>query len=224
MLRALSLSIGQLGDPAFLRVLALSLLLTLAIFVVLGLGLWWLLDAWLGAWDDRLGGGLAELAAFLITLLSAWFLFRVVAIGVINLFADRIVAAVERKHYPAAANRAVPPTRTLQLRVALASVGRALGWNLLALPIYILLLFTVIGPLVAVLLVNAWLLSRDLSELVLVRHRPRDEWRDWMREKRAERYLLGLAVALIFVIPFANLLAPILGAAMATHIYHGGEE
>jgi len=223
MLRALSLSIAQLGDPAFLKVLAKSLALTLVIFVILGIGLWFLLDwfiAWLG-WREN--GGVAAFAALLLTILGAWFLFRIVAIGVINLFADAIVAAVERKHYPQAAERATSPPFALQARVALGSVGRAIGYNLLALPLYILLLVTGIGPIVLAVLLNGWLLSRDLSELVLARHRPPAEWRDWMRAKRGERYQLGLVAALLFVVPVVNLLAPILGAAMATHMFHGGK-
>ena len=222
MLRALSLSIGQLGDRAFLKVLAKSLALTLVIFIVLGLGLWRLLDwliAWLGWRED---GGFAELGAVALTILGAWFLFRIVAMGVVNIFADDIVAAVERKHYPEALARAISPPVALQARVALGSVGRAIGWNLLATPLYILLLVTGVGTLALVILVNGWLLSRDLSELVLARHRPRGEWRDWMRARRGERYLLGLVAALLFVLPFVNLLAPLLGAAMATHLFHGG--
>ena len=35
-------------------------------------------------------------------------------------------------------------------------------------------------------------------------------------------FVLGLAVAGLFVVPLANLFAPILGAAMATHLFHGG--
>lgn len=223
MLRALSLSIGQLADRAFLSVLAKSLLITLAIFAVLGIGLFYLLD-WLiarFAWQGE--PEVIALLTLLLILLSAWLLFRIVAIGVINLFADAIVAAVERKHYPDAADRATSPPIALQARVALGSVGRAIGYNLLALPLYILLLVTGVGPIILAVALNGWLLSRDLSELVLVRHRPRAEWRDWMRAKRGERYALGLVAALLFVVPFVNLLAPILGAAMATHMFHGGK-
>lgn len=223
MLRTLTLSIAQLGDRTFLKVLAESLALTLVVFAILGLGLWWLLDAligWLG-WDE--GGAVAATAALLLTILGAWFLFRVVAIGVINIFADEIVAAVERRHYPEAAARAISPPLALQARVALGSVGRAIGWNLLAMPLYILLLVTGVGTIALVVLVNGWLLSRDLCELVLARHRPRAEWRDWMRAKRGERYPLGLVAALLFVVPVVNLFAPVVGSAMATHMFHGGK-
>ena len=223
MLRALFLSIGQLGDPAFLKVLAKSLGLTVILFAIAGFGLYWLLIwlfGWLG-WQEG-GGFAAATAAALIAIVSGWLLFRIVAIAVIGLFTDEIVDAVERKHYPDHADRAVSASYTAQIRVGLASAGRAIGWNLLALPLYIILVFTVIGPAVAFFAVNALLLSRDLGELIAIRHVPKERWRDWRRETRAKRMQIGLVAAGLFVIPVANLLAPILSAAMAAHMLHGG--
>ncbi|NNC73844.1 MAG: hypothetical protein HKN78_13345 [Sphingomonadaceae bacterium] len=224
MFRALSLSIGQLGDPAFLKVLAKSLLLTLVIFAVLAFGLYWLLVwffAWLG-WGD--GSGMAAAtAAILIALASGWLLFRVIAIAVIGLFTEEIVEAVERKHYPREAAMATKASRAAQVRIALASVGRAIGWNLLALPLYILLLFTVIGPAIAFFAVNALLLGRDLGELVAARHVPKASWRDWLASTRGRRLQIGIVAAGLFMVPVANLLAPVLGAAMAAHMLHRKE-
>lgn len=221
MLRALSLSLGQLGDPAFLKVLGKSLALTLVVFAVLGIalyfGLIWLF-AWLG-WSEG-GGFVAAAAAVLIAVLSGWLLFRVVAIAVIGLFTEEIVDAVEAKHYPDQHARAVPISYTVQARVALGSVGRAIGWNLAALPIYLLLLVTGIGTFIAFFLVNALLLARDLGELIAVRHVPRPAWRDWLRATRGKRMQIGLVAAGLFVVPVANLLAPILSAAMAAHMLH----
>lgn len=222
MLRALTLSISQLGDRAFIAVLLKSLLLTLAIFAVLGFGLYWALIwffAWLG-WSES-GGFAAATAAVLIALASGWLLFRVVAIAVIGLFTEEIVDAVERKHYPRQAAMATSAGRGAQLKIALGSVGRAIGWNLLAAPLYIVLLFTVIGPAIAFFAVNALLLGRDLGELVAARHVPRGDWRDWLASTRGRRLQIGIVAAGLFMIPVANLLAPILGAAMAAHMLHG---
>jgi uncharacterized protein involved in cysteine biosynthesis len=85
-------------------------------------------------------------------------------------------------------------------------------------------MFTVIGPAIAFFLVNALLLARDLGELVAIRHVPRERWRDWRRETRGKRMQIGLVAGGLFVIPVANLLAPILSAAMAAHMLHGGTE
>lgn len=225
MFRALLFSIGQLGDPVFLKVLAKSLALTLVLFAIAGVGLYWLLYGffgWLG-WRET-GGFAAAVAAVLIAAATGWLLFRVVAIAVIGLFTDEIVDAVEAKHYPHHHARATSAGYGAQVRVALASAGRAIGWNIVAAPLYILLMFTVIGPAIAFFLVNALLLARDLGELVAIRHVPRERWRDWRRETRGKRMQIGLVAGGLFVIPVANLLAPILSAAMAAHMLHGGTE
>ncbi len=225
MFRALFLSIGQLGDPAFLRVLAKSLGLTLLVFAVLGFALYWLLVwlfAWLG-WSE--GSGLAAAAsAVLVAAISGWLLFRVVAMAVIGLFTDEIVDAVERKHYPGHAARAVQASYATQLRTGLASAGRAIGWNLAALPLYLVLLVTGVGTVALFFAVNALLLARDLGELIAVRHVARERWRDWLRSTRGRRMAIGLVAAGLFMVPVLNLLAPILSAAMAAHMLHGGDE
>ena len=89
--------------------------------------------------------------------------------------ADAIVADVEGRHYPAAAARAVPVSFAKSLRLGLASVGRLLAVNLIAVPIYIPLLFTAIGVPLLAFAINAALLGRDLEAMVLARHpdRPR---------------------------------------------------
>ena len=223
MFRALLLSLGQLGDPAFLKVLAKSLGLTILIFLVAGFGVYWLL-VWLFDWFGwgESGGLAAAASAVIIAGLSFWLMFRAVAMGVISIFTDEIVDAVEHKHYPDKAETATTAGYGAQVRVGLASAGRAIGWNLLALPLYILLLVTGVGTVILFIALNTILLARDLGELIAIRHVPRDRWRDWRRETRGKRMQIGLVAALLFVIPVANLLAPILSAAMAAHMLHGG--
>src|SRR3546814_3969223 len=120
-------------------------------------------------------------------------LFRAVAIIVIGLFADAIVADVEGRHYPAAAARAVDVGWRQNIRLALASLIRLIGGNLLALPVYILLLVTGIGTPIFALLVNALLLGRDLEAMVLARHPDRP------RLDRPARWSLGLLCAASFM-------------------------
>lgn len=224
MFRALLLSLGQLGDPAFLRVLAKSLGLTILLFLIGGFAVYWALIwlfDWLG-WGE--GGGFAAAAsAVVIAGLSFWLMFRAVAMGVISIFTDEIVDAVERKHYPDKAEVAQVAGYADQIRVGLASAGRAIGWNLLVLPLYLVLLVTGVGTVLLFIGLNTILLARDLGELIAIRHVPRAEWGDWRRETRGKRMQIGLVAAVLFVIPVANLLAPILSAAMAAHMLHGGD-
>jgi uncharacterized protein involved in cysteine biosynthesis len=222
MVRAFLLSLGQLGDPAVLKVLAKSLALTLVLFLLLGLGLWWGVTALVGWAGWGAGAGFAAATgAVLVAIVGGWLLFRVVAVVVIGLFADEVVAAVERRHYPEALASARSVPTGLALRMGLASAGRALLFNLLALPLYLLLLVTGIGTVLLFAAVNALLLGRDLGEMVAARHLDRAALRDWLGATRGQRFALGLAATGLFVVPVIGLVAPILGAAMATHQFHG---
>lgn len=218
MLKAFALSLTQLGDRAVLAVLVRSLALTFALFALLGVGTWWGVDALLTGQSFQ--GALASAAAIVVTALAFWLLFRAVAIAVLGLFADTIVAAVERRHYPAAmaSARDVPFTRSLAM--GLGSAGRFLAVNLLLFPLYIVLLATGIGTAALFLAANAWLLGRDLGDMVAARHLAAEMMRAWRRDTAARRFLLGLIVTGLFLVPLVNILAPVIGAALATHFYH----
>lgn len=214
--RAFLLALRDVPNPRVLRILLQSLALTLLLLIVVGAAIHfaagWALDhwQWLGASERDMAGILVVLAI----IAGSWLLFRAVAIVVVGLFADAIVADVEGRHYPAAAARAVDVGWRQNIRLALASVVRLIGGNLLALPIYILLLVTGIGTPIFALFVNGLLLGRDLEAMVLARHPDRP------RLDRPARWSLGLLSAASFVVPVANLLAPIVSAAMAVHMLH----
>lgn len=213
---AFLLALRDLPNPRVLRVLAQSLALTLLLLAVSGAAIFfaarWALAhwQWLGATERGMAGVLIVLAI----VAGSWLLFRAVAIVVVGLFADGIVADVEGRHYPGAAAQAVDVGWRQNIRLALASLVRLIGGNLLALPIYLVLLVTGIGTPIFALIVNALLLGRDLEAMVLARHPDRP------RLDRPARWSMGLLSAASFVVPIANLLAPILSAAMAVHMLH----
>ncbi|HVJ01577.1 MAG TPA: EI24 domain-containing protein, partial [Sphingomonas sp.] len=119
MIHAFFLSLGQLTDRPVAIVLLKSLLVTVLLFAAAGVGLWFALD-WiadiveprLGVRDD--GNVFASFATLVLFLLAWWLLFRAIAVAVVGLFADEVVAAVEARHYPAAHARArsVPLARS----------------------------------------------------------------------------------------------------------------
>ncbi|MBX7494683.1 EI24 domain-containing protein [Qipengyuania sp. 6B39] len=216
--RALSLAIGQLGDPAILRVLAKSLALTLAIFVVGGGAVLAALYNWLLSLDIAFSAELSALAAVLFTVIAGWLLFRIVALAVLQFFADDVVRAVEARHYPAhAANARLLPFRE-ELANSLRATGRVILLNLVALPVALVLLFTAIGPAIVFWAVNAVLLGRELQDMVWLRHRQGAQ--QTAPIGAGTRFALGGIVAAMLAIPFLNLLAPIIGAASATHLVH----
>ena len=215
MISALTLAFRQLGDPAVLRVLAKSLVLTILIVAVAGTGLWWVAErglAWAGLEQGR------GLVALLGTLVAGWLLWRIVALAVLQFYADEVVEAVEARYYPEALHSARKLGRSEELGQGLRGAIRTIGWNLAALPVALLLLVTGIGPPLVFFLVNAVLLGRELQDMVWLRHRHDRQVRAPL--SAISRAVLGGAVAGLLTVPFVNLLAPLLGAAAATHLVH----
>ena len=216
MLSAFALAIGQLGDPRVLRILAKSLAVALLAFAALGAGGWWAFDWLLARWElaPELRGALA-LAA---TIAGGWLLWRIVALAVLQLFADEVVLAVEARHYPHAAATARKLGWHEELANGLRGAGRALLFNLLALPVALVLLVTGVGAPLVFWGVNAVLLGRELQDMVWLRHRPDPDAPPPLRGH--QRFILGGIVAALFAVPLINFLAPFLGAAMAAHLIH----
>ncbi|HTN14948.1 MAG TPA: EI24 domain-containing protein [Sphingomonadaceae bacterium] len=220
MLRALA----QLTDPRILRLLAKTVGVSLILFVVLGWAGWIALDwllAWAGLQDEAFTGasGVRGVVSFAITLIAGWVLWRVIAMGVISFYADEAVLAVEARYYPDAAARARDLPLKEQFTTSLAAMGRALIANLIVLPFALALLVTGVGTALLFWLVNAVLLGRELSDMVWLRHRHAEGAPTPLTA--GQRFMLGGATAALLAIPFANFLAPVLGAASAAHLVHG---
>lgn len=219
---ALAKAAGQLADPAVVRVLAKSLAVTLALFGLFGAGLYQALallfrsEAVAGVLPEGFAGPAQALVALVVGLASFWLLFRIVALAVLQFFVDEVVAAVEARHYPALAAeaRALPFRR--DLANALRGLARALGYNLLAMPVAAVLTFTAFGPALVFLAVNAVLLGRELTDMAWWRHAPTDD--PISPVPASERLLLGAAIAGVMVVPLLNLVAPVLGAAAGAHL------
>jgi uncharacterized protein involved in cysteine biosynthesis len=226
VIRITSLALGDLADPRILAILFRSLLVTLLIFAGMGLLLAWALDGadpctWVGVTEPcEFGPSASGLGALLLTALAVWLLFPAVAIGVISAYSDRIVGAVEARHYPTTLANARPMGVIDGMLLGLKSSGRLILYNLIALPLYLLLLVTGVGTLIAFLLINGIAIGRDFGEMVAIRHGDRVARVAWLRSTRGDRALIGIIAAGIFLVPFVNLLAPVIGATMATHLYH----
>lgn len=225
MLTALILSFRQLGDPRVLRLLGRSIAVTLLVLaVLLGAG-WWALDGGLklaGVADFAGEGALRGVLALVAVVIAGWLLWRVIAFAVLQFYADDVVEAVEARHYPAALAAARPLGWRAELRRGLGGAVRALVWNLAALPIALALLVTGVGTPILFWAVNAVLLGRELTDMVWLRHRSPSASPSSAPSPLAssERLMLGGIVSGLMFVPVLNLLAPFLGAAMATHLIH----
>jgi CysZ protein len=215
MFRAVSLGLTSLSDKRVMLVLAKVMVLTLAAFVVLGIGLWYGIDGLLGQYGLRDDGTLSALVAFTVMAIAGWVLFRVVAVAITWVFSDDIIDAVEDRHYPFAAAQGQRPGFAKAARMGLRSVARAVGYNLLALPVYLILLVTGVGTALAFLLVNGYLLGRDLEDMLVMRHGAERVGLGPIR-----RLVLGLASVAAMLIPLVQFIVPVVATAAAVHMAH----
>ena len=213
---------GVLADRAVWRILVKSLAVSLLAFALLAAGGWWLADRLLadaGLANALFAGvdGLRGAAAALLAGIGLWLGWRIVAMAVIQFYADEVFAAVEARHYPAALARARSPGMALQAQAATRSALRALAANLIALPLALALLATGVGAALVFLAVNAWLIGHELADMARLRHaNPPGK----PAIARLPRYVTGGLVAGLLLVPFVNFLAPVLGAAAAAHLTH----
>lgn len=212
MPQALFLAFRQIGDPAFRRPLIMGVLgAALAVAGLIGLAAW--LAGWAAAggpewlsWITQAGGAAA--GVFL-----GWWLFLPIALGIASLFTDTIAGAVERRHYP---GLAAPSGAS-----ALAQMGHGIwfGCKLLLLQILLLPLFfiPIFGALLALLIAAHGLGAGLLREVALRRMNLAHSRIAWQR-LRWQGWMLGLALALMAMVPVLNLLVPIIGIAAAAHL------
>ena len=192
-------------------------LCTFASFLLLGVGMWFALN-WLFAWlNIQNGAYLSALLSLAIIPISAFLLFRVVAIAITWIFADDIIDAVEDRYYPQKAAFGKRPGVGAGVHMAVRSIARVVGYNLLALPLYIVLLVTGVGTAIAFMLLNAVLLGKDLEDMLIARHGASQG-----SIQKLPRLLLGFVGTIGMLIPFFNLLVPVLATAMAVHVVHSG--
>jgi CysZ protein len=224
MIQAIIMAFQSLTDRRVQRLLVRVILLTLLAFLILGFALWWVMGWAIGGIGlDRIGVSASDASVFgaflaaATTLFSTVLLFRIVAVSITWIFADDIIDAIEDRHYPKHAMSGKRPGLVSGAQMALRSVMRVIGYNLLALPVYVLLLFTGIGTFIAFLLVNALLLGRDLEDMLVARH-----GKEHGAMRKLPRLLLGLAGTVGMLVPFFNLVVPVLATATAVHMAHSG--
>ena len=192
-------------------------LCTFASFLLLGVGMWFALD-WLFEWlNIQNGEYLSTFLSLALIPISAFLLFRVVAVAITWIFADDIIDAVEDRYYPQKAAFGKRPGVGAGMHMALRSIARVVGYNLLALPLYIILLVTGVGTAIAFMLLNALLLGKDLEDMLIARHGASQG-----SIQKLPRILLGFIGTVGMLIPFFNLLVPVLATAMAVHMVHSG--
>jgi uncharacterized protein involved in cysteine biosynthesis len=212
MFTPLARAIEQLEDPAILRVLLYSLLLSAACFGLLCLGSAYELHhalirtGWLAALAALLGG--------LAAVLAALWLFLPVAVVIASLFMEPVCRAVERRWYPALPHAAGAPMAVQMWD------GAVVGLLVLAMSAVSLILAILIPGIGLVLgwAITAWAIGRGLFVAVAMRRMGRAEASALYLRHRPAVLLQGAALALAGSIPVVNLLVPVIGTACMVHV------
>jgi CysZ protein len=222
MIKAMFMAFQSIADVRVQHLLVRVILLSLLAFLVLAFVFWYALSwslGWIGLEQIGIDADNASLfevfLAAIMTLLSTLLLFRIVVVSITWILADDIIDAVEDRHYPKNAMTGRRPGPASGAAMALRSVVRVIGYNLLALPVYVLLLFTGIGTAIVFLIVNALLLGRDLEDMLVARH-----GKEYGSMRKLPRLLLGLAGTAGMMVPFFNLIVPVLVTSAAVHMAH----
>ena len=216
-LQALTRAVSQLSDPVFQGVVLRSLLLSLAVFLgLLTASVWGVRELVTGpglvgpGWLGWLAGVLGGVGA---AVLALW-LFVPAAMLISTLYIERVALAVERHFYPA-----LPLPQGASLSVQTWD-GVVLGLQLVPLQVLTLVL-TLLVPgvgLIIGLLITGWAIGRGFFVAVAMRRMSRVDALVLYRARRGAVLVPGVALAAVGLVPFANLLVPVLGTAAMVHV------
>lgn len=215
-------ALRDLGEPRVLAILLLPMLGAIVLWSLLAWSFW-------GTWIDALRSLIDATAAarWLATHGADWVLeslstvaaivlllpaMLITAMVVNELVAMPVIVSVAGRAYPGLAKHA---GGTVIGSVGNASVAISvfvLLW-LATLPLWL----TGIGAAVLPALNSAWLNQRLFRYDALAEHASREEYREIVTRARGRLYLLGLLLALLYYVPFVNLIAPVVAGLAFTH-------
>lgn len=224
--RALTLALRQLTDRRILGILLLALVIAgiatgpffLIFAVLIGLAELILPDSvelplmgrvgFLGMYTD----GLFSRTAWLF-----WtYMMSPLTVAIVGALLDAIVTAVETRNYPG-----LPPVRR---RGFWTAVGYAVRFLLLMLGIsliaWIIAWLTAIPATVVFVLASGYLIAREYFETVAIRRVTDQDAKRIVHRHLPKVWLTGCLVALALNVPIANMIAPIVGVAAFTHLFH----
>jgi len=225
--KAYSAAVSQLSDPPIKRVIIAVAAWTAGIYLVLGFLLWTLVAgfdptgglAWIGIEWLRsallwvIGGVVGFLGIFVFFGLF-WLLFVIIVQTVSSFYLERVILAVEARHYPG-----LPTAEAQTVADMVVSTLQFFGFmvvlNILALPFYFIPLFGV-GLFY---LINGYLIGREYFELVAFRRVDRRTAGIIRKAQRGTVLGTGMATTVMFSIPLLNLVAPVLTAAAMVHMF-----
>ena len=220
---ALARALRDLREPRILAILFVPPLLALSLWGVLAWVYWDAWSAWfngmvggtaVGRWLEDAGAGWLTRSFGVLALVGLWVPATLITVVVVvELVAmPVIVSSVAVRHY-----------RGLERKNGGTVAGSL--WNMIAgilvfgtlwlltLPLWL----TGIAAFVLPPLLSAYLSQRLFRYDALAEHAGPAEYRAVVAASRLPLFLLGLALAVLFYVPFVNLIAPVLSGLAFTH-------
>lgn len=172
-------------------------------------------------WLDKFGDWLASAGFWAVVTVGSYLLFPGIVTMVMGVLADQIAGAVEEEYYPNRRGTRKVPVGDVVISAAKLTVLMVLINLLAAIPYILLVFFTAgTGALALFIAINGYLLGREYFEMVAIRHVDRRTVNESRITYSGKVFVVGALIAGMFLVPFLNILAPIIGAAMMTHIVH----
>ncbi len=211
MFNDLKLALSALRQPFTLFVLAFSFATTLALFMGLAK-----LASWGVSQSDMIDNSwlqlLASYTSGALMLVLGWFLFPITMTAIACLFLEPLANRIEQQHYPE-----LPAAKAADwadaLILSMRTLWRAALYNLIALPFYLIPVVNIVVYVV----VNAKLLAQEYYYALALRHLPLAEADALYSQERWGLFKTGGQLAVFFLIPGLNLLAPILATGVMLH-------
>lgn len=218
MIEALKLTAQQLPDRPFRTVVVLGMLSALILIIFTGIFSWFLISKieffGIGV-VDKLASWIGGIIVFVGTLMF----FPSTVMLVSGLFLDKVVSAVEHKHYPESGDVHLQTISSV-IRASLTLLVVGILMNLMLLPVYLITFFIPGLNLLIFYLLNGYLLGREFYDMVAGRHLPPAKIREIRRANWWQITSAGIIIAVLTTIPGLNLIAPVAATAFMVHIFH----
>jgi uncharacterized protein involved in cysteine biosynthesis len=203
-------------EPRLWGVVVRCAILSCLAFVALWAGLGWGLQRAAehsGSWQKLLTWG-----GWVGGLIAALFFFPTLFGFIGGLFYERVADAVDARHF-----RHLPPARSIPVAAAMANGMKyfilLLLLNAFAFPLYLMLLWVAGAGAVLYVIVNGILFGREQYDAVAMRRFPSvAAAKKWRRDHRLLLVRYGVLTAALGLIPFVNLVAPLIGVAAMTRL------
>ena len=221
LLEAISRAFRDLARPRILAVLFVPMAAAIVLWSIL---LWLFWQPWrvglrtfidssaIGAWLETHVDWLVSGTTAVLTTAMVLPAIFITAVVVTELVAMPVIVSVVARAYPQLERRG-EGSAVGSLANAAAGVLVFVTLWILSLPLWL----TGVGALIVPALTSGYLNQRLFRYDALAEHATRDEYRAVVRRMKGSLYALGVLVALLYYVPFVNLVAPVFSGLAFTH-------